>query len=404
MAYFTDYPAARVKTANISGAIQQGIEDSQMNQLRRFQIGQMQADQQRQGQMAQHIPGILRGDQGSIAAGAAIDPEMVLKLSKIPAAQRDQIKQKVGQVADLLAPFADPGLAPIQKSQMWPQMLQRAQEMGLSINKAPRQFDPQWVALKMSEAGQYKSALDRADKAPSGYRYAEGELEHIPGGPADPAQAGRLAEAKRGADGGVTPAQLANNREINEARKRLQEMERDLSPGVSLSEEIHRQISVTDPTTGRSTPDYNSFLGRTAWMAMQRKVGKDRDQARWSRILVNPPEFLEAGPKALPPGVSTEQPGILDRLGEFFSGGDEEPRPASDGGHPRGRPRGGGGRPRGNPRGGGRAKGRGGAKAIEAMSLEEATALIYGNRELTPDEIIRLDKRLNELGARQKGR
>ncbi len=189
--------------------------------------------------------------------------------------------------------------------------------------------------------------------------------------------------------GGATPAQQANNSEIDEARKRLQEIEQKLEPGVSLADEIHRRIGTTDPATGRRILDYNSFLGRTAWQAMQRKVGEDREQARWSRMLINPPEpSVPAGPKELPPGVSTEQPGILDRIGDFFSGDGDTPAPASDDGPRRGR-----------PRGGGRARGRGGARAITAMSISELDDMINERGDnLSPADLKAIQARLAALG------
>ena len=177
-------------------------------------------------------------------------------------------------------------------------------------------------------AAQQKNALalKLSPELPSNYqRTEEGGVELMPGyleGQRD------LAAAKRDPDGGATSAQRANNREIDEARKRLREMEQMLEPGVSLAEEIHRRIGTTDPATGRRILDYNSFLGRTAWQAMQRKIGPDQEQARWSRVLINPPEFTEpAGPKALLPGVSAEKPDVFDSVRDFFSGGNDQPAP-----------------------------------------------------------------------------
>ncbi len=250
-------------------------------------------------------------------------------------------------------------------------------------------FDRLLVDLKHKKALKLKLAPD-APTLPTGYQRTKGGLEFTPGGPADPKQAGALATAKRDPDGGATPAQRASNREIDEARKRLREMEQILEPGVSLADEIHRRISVTDPTTGRSTPDYNSFLGRTAWQAMQRKIGPDQEQPRWSRMLINPPEFTEpAGPKTLPPDVTAEQPDVFDRIGDFFSGNDDTPVPASDAGTRRGRLR--GGRPG--------TRGRGGSKAITAMSITELDDLMNERGDsLSPAELEAIQARLAELG------
>ena len=189
----------------------------------------------------------------------------------------------------------------------------------------------------------------------------------------------------------LTPAQQANNQEIDEARARLEEMEQKLEPGVSLADDIHRRISVTDPTTGRLTPDYNSFLGRTAWQAMQRKVGEDRDQGRWSRLLVNPPEFSDpAGAKQFPEGYTPpEAPSLLDRGLDFLGLGGEEPplgqAPATSSPRPR----------RGHPRGRSSAQ-----PPVERMSIQEIDDLINARGDsLAPADLRAIEARLAELGG-----
>lgn len=163
MPTFSSYPALQARAPDVWGAMQRGAESVQMNQLRQMKMGQMQADWQKQGREE----------------------------------QRAKALEQMGQVADLLTPFADPSMPGIQKAQMWPQMLQRAQQMGLPVDKAPQQYDPQWVAMTMAQAGKYQ-VMAGAEKRPAGYRQAEGGLEFIPGGPADPAQVARLDEAKPG--------------------------------------------------------------------------------------------------------------------------------------------------------------------------------------------------------------
>ena len=201
---------------------------------------------------------------------------------------------------------------------------------------------------------------------------------------------------KPGEAGGPTDAQVASNREIDQARVLLQELERDTPSGVSLSEELQRRMSARDPATGRLAPDYKSYWGRIGWLAMQNKVGvNDPDQARWSRLLVMPPQFSEpAGAKPLPPGVSAEQPGLLQRgyNALFGDGGASQPSPPGVG---TATPRAPG--PRG-PRGRGPARRTGGAKQIEAMTADEITALVYGGRELSQGEKNRIDARLKALG------
>ena len=376
--------------------MQRGAEGAQMNQLRQMEIQQGMDEVQRQGQLRGLMPGV--GAEAGLGPNAqkalALDPSQLATLIKIPKAERDRAKETAKVLGNFgMAILNAPG---VQRPALDAELRRVAAGYGAAPESIPPLGDPGYEAFltgNIAKAGQTVAMLEHAEQAspPSGYRRTEGGLDFIPGGPADPAQAGRLAEAKRGPDGGVTPAQLANNREINEARKRLREIEQKLEPGVSLAEEIHRRIGTTDPTTGRRTLDFNTFLGRTAWQAMQRKVGQDREQARWSRMLINPPEFGEgAGPKALPPGVSTEQPGIMDRLGEFFSGDDDEPRPASDDGRPRGR-----------PRGGGRVRGRSGStkNAIPQMNKAEITALLDERGEaLTETERKAIQARLDALG------
>lgn len=423
MPTFNAYPSSRVRAPDVWGAMQRGREGAQINQMRQTKIQSGIAEQGRLAQLRAVMPGVGReaGLGESAQKALALDPSQLTTLMKIPQAERARVKEMVKVLSNFgMAILNAPGM---QRPALDAEMRRVAAEYGTDPSKIPPLGDPGYEASltsNIAKAGQIAAMLEQAEQAtpPSGYRYAEGGLEHVPGGPADPAQAGRLATAKRGPEGGATPAQQANNREIDEARKRLREMEQKLEPGVSLTEEIHRRIGTTDSTTGRRILDFNTFLGRTAWMAMQRKVGGDQEQARWSRVLINPPEFSEpAGPKALPPGESAEQPGVFDSIRDFFTGGDNTPAPqpgaqqaaparpqaldrfpgralspAPQPNPPR----------RGTPRAGGRARGRGGAKPIESMSQNEVLDLIYGNRPLSQDEINRLDARLNELGVERQ--
>ena len=225
-------------------------------------------------------------------------------------------------------------------------------------------------------------ALKLAPVLPSNYqRTEEGGVELMPGyleGQRD------LAAAKRDPDGGVTLAQRSNNAEIDQARATLDRM------GLDKAEILRRIQKATN--TGRENPDYDPGLERLVRTATQRKVGSDPYFNLFHRrYLGPPPEFSEsAGPRQLPPGVSAEQPGILDRIGDFFSGGDDKPRPASDDGRPRGR-----------PRGRGRIRGRGGStkKPIRQMSKAEiANLLDERGEDLTEDERKAIQARLDALG------
>lgn len=238
-------------------------------------------------------------------------------------------------------------------------------------------------------AAQQKNALalkaaPGAPNLPTGYQRTEGGLEFVPGGPADPAQAGRLATAKRDPDGDVTPAQQANNAEIDAARQALDRMHLD------RAEILRRTQKSTN--TGRENRDYDPNLERLVRTATQRKVGKDlKFNLIHRRYLGPPPEFSEpAGPKALPPGVSAEQPDVFDRIGDFFPVATTSPvRRATM--PPRS----------GTPRAGGRAGAfrRRGAKAISAMSLTEIDDLVNTEGEsLSPAELKAIEARLTELG------
>ncbi len=258
----------------------------------------------------------------------------------------------------------------------------RAQKRALELEEAKQENRRE---LKSEDrAAQHTNALELklapgAPTTPTGYRPTEGGLEFTPGGPSDPAQARLLAEAKRDPDGGVTPAQQANNAEIDQARATLDRL------GLDKAEILRRTQKATN--TGRENPDYDPGLERIVRAATQRKVGSDPYYNLFHRrYLGPPPEFSEpAGPKALPPGVSAEQPDVFDRIGDFFSGGDEEAEP----GTPQSR----------GPRGGGRARSRRGAKAITAMSVTELDDLINQRGDsLSPAELVAIQARLAELG------
>ena len=234
-----------------------------------------------------------------------------------------------------------------------------------------------------------------SEATPSGYRRTEeGGLEFIPGGPVDPSQAKLLAEAKRDPDGGVTPAQAANNGEIDAARATLDRM------GLDKAEILRRIQKATN--TGRENPDYDPSLERLVRTATQRKVGKDlKFNLVHRRYLGPPPEFSDpAGPKALPPGVSAEQPDVFDRIGDFFSGGRDTPAPQP--GTRQATPA----RPQALDRFPGRApssapqpQASGGAGNIEAMSLSEIDDLINTRGDsLSPAELKAIQARLAALG------
>ncbi len=149
---------------------------------------------------------------------------------------RAQAAEKVQQLSNLLAPYADPSIPELQKSQMWPQTLQQAKGLGLPTDNAPQTYDPEWIMRTRAQVGDYKNKLEEtesfeivknpyglggvaqqstttgkissyqkavdageAPKAPEHYRWAKvldpgsvvregesGQLEPVPGGKFDP--------------------------------------------------------------------------------------------------------------------------------------------------------------------------------------------------------------------------
>ena len=235
-------------------------------------------------------------------------------------------------------------------------------------------------------------ALKLAPVLPSNYqRTEEGGVELMPGyleGQRD------LAAAKRDPDGGVTLAQRSNNAEIDQARATLDRM------GLDKAEILRRTQKATN--TGRENPDYDPSLERLVRIATQRKVGDDlKFNLIHRRYLGPPPEFSDsAGPKALPPGVSAERPGVFDRIGDFFSGGDDQPAPQP--GTEQDTPV----RPQALDRFPGRAppsvsqpQAAVGVSNIGTMSLREIDDLINARGDdLSPTELKAIQARLAELG------
>lgn len=385
MPQFNAYPALQVRTADVWGAMQRGAESAQRNQLRQIKIQNAQSEVQRQGQLRAIMPGV--GAEAGLGPNAqkalALDPSQLGELMKIPKAERDKAKEQVTTLGNLaLSVLTAP---PVQRAAIWGQARESAIAYGANPQNVPEVYDQgteqklrQWVA----QAGQIKTLLDQVPDTPSAYRQAEGGgLEYTPGGPADPIQAGRLAAAKRGPDGGATPAQQANNAEIDAARAILERKGLDKAEIARLTQKAS--------FSGRPNHEYDETLDRVVRTATQRKTGNDPDFPRIYRTYLGPaPEFSEsAGPKALPPGVSAERPGILDRVGDYLFGGDDTPALA--------KPR------RGTPRGGGRVRGGSGStkRAIPQMSAAEITALLDERGEvLTENERKAIQARLDALG------
>lgn len=148
MAQFTSSPALQARSFDIQDIQRRSLQ----NQLLQSKLQQAQSPQ--------------------------ADPRLALDREKFEFSQgkdqRAQEMQKLEQIAGLLAPFADPDMPELQKAEMWPKMLQRAQAMGLPIDKAPPQYDPQWVALTMGQVGKYQ-----AEKQAGGLLSPEVEAQKI---------------------------------------------------------------------------------------------------------------------------------------------------------------------------------------------------------------------------------
>ncbi len=388
MAQFNAYPALSVQGPSEIALQGQRLKNMRgQNQLQQFQLRQAQGAVQREGQLRGVMPGV--GAEAGLGPSAQealrIDPSQLTALLQIPKAERDRAKEKATMLGNLaLSVLTAP---PVQRAGMWGQARETAIANGVNPQNVPEIYDEsteQKLRLWVGQANKLKTLLDQVPNTPSDYRRTEGGLEFIPGGPADPAVAGKLAAAKRGAGGGATPAQQANNAEIDAARQTLDRM------GLDKAEILRRTQKATN--TGRANPDYDPSLERLLRTATQRKVGADPEFAVIHRRYLGPaPQFSDpAGRKALPPGVSAEEPGILDRVGDFLFGNGATPAPASGAVPRRGPPRAGG---RGGPRG------RGGAKAIQKMSLTEIDHLVNARGDsLSPAELKAVQARLTELG------
>lgn len=109
--------------------------------------------------------------------------------------EKDQRVQQVQHVK-FLAKLAGNsiGKSPVQQQANHAQAIQYAKQYGLSTETWKNPGDPgydEWLGSIAAMGEKVENATP-----PSGYQRTEGGLEFTPGGPADPAQAGRLAGAK----------------------------------------------------------------------------------------------------------------------------------------------------------------------------------------------------------------
>ena len=204
---------------------------------------------------------------------------------------------------------------------------------------------------------------------------------------------------KPGERGELTLAQKRENAEIQQARKALDR--------EGLSHQDVMRISKSQRDTGRDNPEYSPFINGRVRQATRRKYGDDPEYAAtYGRYLTPGPEFSDpAGPKALPPGVSVEEPGLFQR-GHDYLFGDDAAAAAGNPLIPRRRPVlpsvGNEGpatlRPRG-PRGRFPARRTGNAASIPRMTVQEIDDLInQRGYTLSPTELRAVQTRLKALG------
>lgn len=232
--------------------------------------------------------------------------------------------------------------------------------------------------------------LPKPAGVPTGFERTSGGLSPIAGGPADPGYLERAAAAK--GSGGLTQTQLAHNAEIAQARATLERRGYDRAEITRLTQKALN--------TGRDNPEYEEGLDRIVRMATDRMVGDDPDYRLFHNRYLGPaPEFSDpAGMRQLPPGVSTEQPGIFQRGYNALFGSDSQPASQANPLIPPNKPPL-PGTATAQPTGlRGRRRQSRSAKPISTMTYDEAVALINGDRELSQAELNRLDARLKQLG------
>ncbi len=179
--------------------------------------------------------------------------------------------------------------------------------------------------------------------------------------------------------GGITLSQQSSNAEIDQARATLDRK------GLDKAEIYRRTQKATN--TGRTNTEYDEGLDRIVRMATQRKTGPDPDYRRYYGLYLGGVELSEpAGMAPLPPGVSAEEPGIIDRVGDYLFGGgeaDAQPAPPPPGAMV-------------NPSSSSSA----GRMDIENMTAEEISGIINTEKaqSLTQDELDRMFARLGMLG------
>lgn len=235
---------------------------------------------QRNQQVNALLPQAAGGDEAAMKELAGIDPTTARQLGALNDEQRARARQKVEFLAGLLLGVET---APTEQRQTaWTQAIQTAQAQGFDTSKVPPQYDPKYARMLGSQFVSIDNLLSGGKGftlSPGARRYdAEGNL--IAKAPMSPRQMGT------GKGNSLTAGQTANNSEIDTARRRIDELASSLEPGVTLEDELFRRMSVKDPRSGRLTADYNSFWGRTAWLAAQAKTGGDTDQDRYSRYVM----------------------------------------------------------------------------------------------------------------------
>lgn len=171
------------------------------------------------------------------------------------------------------------------------------------------------------ELGDEYDRLVRGEEPPAGFQTTPTGLEPRPGGPADPAYKGRVAEATRDPNaGGPTQAQTRTNTEIDRAR---QEVTEALGKYNGDATALVKAAFGTDPII-RIMGGRDPLLVSAIKKAMQRKIGDDPDFEQFrEQFLPLLPTAAAAEPEVAPGDQSaTEGGGVQAWFSELFGGGD----------------------------------------------------------------------------------
>lgn len=165
MPTFTGYPALQGRTADVWGAMQRGTESAQMNQLNQLKIGQMQAEQQRQSEMAPLMAQAAGGDQESLTELLGRDPGAAKKIidarNAMSQMERDKIDRQREEVTRSIAYIKR--LPEIQRPSAYQQERQRLQQIGMDMSRLPETYNPAVLARAEANSLEVDKLFAEAD-------------------------------------------------------------------------------------------------------------------------------------------------------------------------------------------------------------------------------------------------